>query len=262
MNALAQWLGRLPPGLRIAFWLALAVLALVGWTESSFAQGLPGLVSKPGPGGSQNWSLSVQTLVLLTSLSFLPALLLSMTSFTRILIVLGLLRTAIGTPSTPPNQVLVGMSLFLTFFVMGPVFDKAHETAYKPFSEDRISAQVALERGVQPFKEFMLKQTREADLALFAKLGNTPPMDGPEQVSLRILLPAFVVSELKTAFQIGFTIFIPFLIVDLVVASVLMSMGMMMVPPATIALPFKLMLFVLVDGWQLLIGALAQSFHP
>ena len=243
-------------------WLCAAVLLLlcaIAWPAA--AQVLPGIVSKPGPGGSQSWSLSVQTLVLLTSLSFLPALLLSMTSFTRILIVLGLLRTAMGTQSTPPNQVLVGLSLFLTFFVMSPVLDKAYADAYKPFSENRISLDQAMERGVQPFKVFMLKQTREKDLALFAKLGQVPPMDGPEQVSLRILLPAFVVSELKTAFQIGFTIFIPFLIVDLVVASVLMSMGMMMVPPATIALPFKLMLFVLVDGWQLLIGALAQSFY-
>lgn len=225
------------------------------------AQGLPGITNTRGPGGSQTWSLSVQTLVLLTSLSFLPALLLSMTSFTRILIVLGLLRTAIGTQSSPPNQILVGLSLFLTFFVMSPVFDKVHSDAYKPFSENKISAEQALEKGVQPFKQFMLKQTREADLALFAKLANVAQMEGPEQVTLRILLPAFVISELKTAFQIGFTIFIPFLIVDLVVASVLMSMGMMMVPPATIALPFKLMLFVLVDGWQLLVGALAQSFY-
>ncbi|WP_293642084.1 flagellar type III secretion system pore protein FliP [Polaromonas sp.] len=225
------------------------------------AQGLPGIVNTRGPGGSQTWSLSVQTLVLLTSLSFLPALLLSMTSFTRILIVLGLLRTAIGTQSSPPNQILVGLALFLTFFVMSPVFDKVYSDAYMPFSENKISAEQALQQGVQPFKQFMLKQTREADLALFAKLANVPPMEGPEQVTLRILLPAFVISELKTAFQIGFTIFIPFLIVDLVVASVLMSMGMMMVPPATIALPFKLMLFVLVDGWQLLIGALAQSFY-
>ena len=225
------------------------------------AQGLPGITSTTGPGGAQTWSLSVQMLVLITSLSFLPALLLSMTSFTRILIVLGLLRTAIGTQSSPPNQVLVGLSLFLTFFVMSPVFDKVHSEAYKPFSENKISAEQALERGVEPFKQFMLKQTREADLALFAKLANVPSMDGPEQVPLRILLPAYVISELKTAFQIGFTIFIPFLIVDLVVASVLMSMGMMMVPPATISLPFKLMLFVLVDGWQLLVGALAQSFY-
>ncbi|OIP17282.1 MAG: flagellar biosynthetic protein FliP [Comamonadaceae bacterium CG_4_9_14_3_um_filter_60_33] len=238
-------------------WLALLLMLPV----LAMAQGLPGIISSPGPGGSQNWSLSVQTLVLLTSLTFLPALLLSMTSFTRILIVLGLLRTAIGTQSSPPNQILVGLALFLTFFVMSPVFDRVHTEAYLPFSGNKINAEQALDRGVAPFKEFMLKQTREADLALFAKLANVPPMDGPEQVSLRILLPSFVISELKTAFQIGFTIFIPFLIVDLVVASVLMSMGMMMVPPATISLPFKLMLFVLVDGWQLLIGALAQSFY-
>ncbi len=227
----------------------------------TLAQGLPGIVNTQGPGGSQTWSLSVQTLVLLTSLTFLPALLLSMTSFTRILIVLGLLRTAIGTQSSPPNQILVGLSLFLTFFVMSPVFDKVHSEAYKPFSEDKISAEQAMERAVAPFKQFMLKQTREADLAMFAKLARSAPMDTPDQVSLRVLLPSFVISELKTAFQIGFTIFIPFLIVDLVVASVLMSMGMMMVPPATISLPFKLMLFVLVDGWQLLVGALAQSFY-
>ena len=235
--------------------LALALPAL------AVAQGLPGLTSTPGPGGSQTWSLSVQTLVLLTSLTFLPALLLSMTSFTRILIVLGLLRTAIGTQTSPPNQILVGLSLFLTFFVMAPVLDKAYDEAYKPLSENKISTERALERGIAPFKTFMLKQTRENDLALFAKLAKAPAMEGPEDVPMRILLPSFVISELKTAFQIGFTIFIPFLIIDLVVASVLMSMGMMMVPPASIALPFKLMLFVMADGWQLLIGALAQSFY-
>jgi flagellar biosynthesis protein FliP len=240
---------------------ALLMVALMLLPAFASAQGLPGITSTKGPGGTQTWSLSVQTLVLLTSLSFLPALLLSMTSFTRILIVLGLLRTAIGTQSSPPNQVLVGLSLFLTFFVMSPVFDKAYSAAYQPFADNKISAEQALERGVEPFKQFMLKQTREADLALFARLAHIEKLEGPEQVSLRILLPAFVISELKTAFQIGFTIFIPFLIVDLVVASVLMSMGMMMVPPATISLPFKLMLFVLVDGWQLLVGALAQSFY-
>lgn len=244
----------------LLLWL-LFLLVLMAWPTPVSAQGLPGVTSTPGPGGSQTWSLSVQTLVLLTSLSFLPALLLSMTSFTRILIVLGLLRMAIGTQSSPPNQILVGLSLFLTFFVMSPVFDKVHGDAYKPFAENKISAEQALERGVAPFKQFMLKQTREADLALFAKLAKIAPMEGPEQVTLRILLPAFVVSELKTAFQIGFTIFIPFLIIDLVIASVLMALGMMMVPPATISLPFKLMLFVLVDGWQLLVGALAQSFY-
>ena len=246
---------------RAALPLFLLVLVMMVLPALASAQGLPGITSTQGPGGSQTWSLSVQTLVLLTSLSFLPALLLSMTSFTRILIVLGLLRMAIGTQSSPPNQILVGLSLFLTFFVMSPVFDKVHSDAYKPFSENKISAEQALERGVAPFKQFMLKQTREADLALFAKLAKVAPMEGSEQVTLRILLPAFVISELKTAFQIGFTIFIPFLIIDLVVASVLMALGMMMVPPASIALPFKLMLFVLVDGWQLLIGALAQSFY-
>jgi flagellar biosynthetic protein FliP len=239
----------------------LAVGALLLWPSLAPAQGLPGITSTPGPGGSQTWSLSVQMLVLITSLSFLPALLLSMTSFTRILIVLGLLRLAIGTQSSPPNQILVGLALFLTFFVMSPVFDKVHSDAYKPFSENKITAEQALERGAEPFKQFMLKQTREADLALFAKLANVENMEGPEQVPFRILLPAYMISELKTAFQIGFTIFIPFLIIDLVVASVLMALGMMMVPPATISLPFKLMLFVLVDGWQLLIGALAQSFY-
>ena len=243
-------------GLRAALLLLAATLPLAAWT-----QGLPGLTSTPGPAGSQTWSLSVQTLVLLNSLTFLPALLLSMTSFTRILIVLGLLRTAIGTQTSPPNQILVGLSLFLTFFVMSPVFDKAYTEAYQPFAENKISADKALERGIAPFKTFMLKQTRETDLALFARLAKAPEMQGPEDVPLRILLPSFVISELKTAFQIGFTIFIPFLIIDLVVASVLMSMGMMMVPPASIALPFKLMLFVLADGWQLMIGALAQSFY-
>jgi flagellar biosynthetic protein FliP len=262
MNTLPMPLrGRLA---RPAFLPAMAALLLILWLllpSLASAQGLPGLSSKTGPGGVQTWSLSVQMLLLITSLSFLPALLLSMTSFTRILIVLGLLRTAIGTQSSPPNQVLVGLSLFLTFFVMSPVLDKVYTDAYKPFSESTISAEQAMERGVAPFKQFMLKQTREADLALFARLANVGAMNGPEEVPLRILLPAYVISELKTAFQIGFTIFIPFLIVDLVVASVLMSMGMMMVPPASIALPFKLMLFVLVDGWQLLVGALAQSFY-
>jgi len=251
---------RLPafPGCRNL--MRVAILLLAGLPLLASTQGLPGLISTPGPGGSQTWSLSVQTLLLLTSLSFLPALLLTMTSFTRILIVLGLLRSAIGTQSSPPNQILVGLALFLTFFIMSPVFDKIYTEAYQPFSNNKISAEQALDRGAAPLKQFMLKQTREADLALFARLANTPQMQGPEDVSLRILVPSFIISELKTAFQIGFTIFIPFLIVDLVVASVLMSMGMMMVPPATISLPFKLMLFVLVDGWQLLVGALSQSF--
>lgn len=238
--------------------LLLAGLWLVA--PSAFAQ-LPGIVSQPLPNGGQNWSLPIQTLVFITSLTFLPAILLMMTSFTRIIIVFGLLRNALGTPSAPPNQVLLGLALFLTFFIMSPVIDKIYADAYQPFSQNQITMDVALERGAQPLREFMLRQTREADLALFARLSNTGTLQGPEEVPMRILLPAYVTSELKTAFQIGFTIFIPFLLIDLVIASVLMSLGMMMVPPATIALPFKLMLFVLVDGWQLLVGSLAQSFY-
>lgn len=256
--------GRHAPGGRALPWLlgagALALLVLAIAPMPSWAQSLPGVVSKPGPGGSQTWSLSVQTLVLLTSLSFLPAAMLMMTGFTRIIIVLGLLRNALGTASSPPNQVLVGLSLFLTFFVMSPVFDRVYTDAYKPLSENKISLEDAAAKAAAPLKAFMLRQTREKDLAMFAQLAKVPEMQGPEEVPISILVPAFVTSELKTAFQIGFTIFIPFLIIDLVVASVLMAMGMMMVPPATISLPFKLMLFVLVDGWQLLLGSLAQSF--
>ncbi|MDW4577797.1 flagellar type III secretion system pore protein FliP [Atlantibacter hermannii] len=240
--------------------LSLMLLALGLVATPALAQ-LPGIVSQPLVNGGQSWSLPVQTLVFITSLTFIPAVLLMMTSFTRIIIVFGLLRNALGTPSAPPNQVLLGLALFLTFFIMSPVLDKIYTDAYKPFSEDKISMEVALEKGAQPLREFMLRQTRQADLALFARLANIPSLEGPEAVPLRILLPAYVTSELKTAFQIGFTVFIPFLIIDLVIASVLMALGMMMVPPATIALPFKLMLFVLVDGWQLLVGSLAQSFY-
>ncbi|EMM6759961.1 TPA: flagellar type III secretion system pore protein FliP [Pluralibacter gergoviae] len=240
--------------------LTWAVATLLLLSPAAFAQ-LPGLVSQPLPGGGESWSLPVQTLVFITSLTFIPIVLLMMTSFTRIIIVFGLLRNALGTASAPPNQVLLGLALFLTFFIMSPVLDKIYADAYQPFSENKISMEEAFDRGAKPLREFMLRQTREADLALFARLANTPPIAGPEVVPMRILLPAYVTSELKTAFQIGFTIFIPFLIIDLVVASVLMALGMMMVPPATIALPFKLMLFVLVDGWQLLVGSLAQSFY-
>ena len=243
---------------RLLLSLALLGLPLLGHA----AEGGLGLInSQPAAGGGQNYSLSIQTLILLTSLSFLPAMLLMMTSFTRIIIVLSLLRQALGTQSSPPNQVLVGLALFLTFFVMGPVFERIYTEAYQPFDENRITMQEAMTRGAAPLKEFMLKQTREPDLALFFKMSRTDAVATPEEVPLRVLVPAFVTSELKTAFQIGFAIFIPFLIIDMVVASILMSMGMMMVSPAIVALPFKLMLFVLVDGWQLLLGSLAQSFY-
>jgi len=225
------------------------------------AQGLPAFTSTPSAGGGQTYNLSIQTMLFLTSLSFIPAALLMMTCFTRIVIVLSLLRQALGTQSTPPTQVLVGLSLFLTLFVMGPVFDKIYVDAYQPFSENKISMIDAMEKGAGPLKEFMLKQTRQADLALYVKLSHSPDLQGPEDVPLRLLIPAFITSELKTAFQISFAIFIPFLIIDMVVASILMSMGMMMMSPAIVSLPFKLMLFVLVDGWQLLIGSLAESFY-
>jgi flagellar biosynthesis protein FliP len=240
----------------------LLLITLLGLPLLAAAQtGMPAITSTPGPGGGQTYSLSIQTLILLTALSVLPAALLMMTSFTRIIIVLSLLRQALGTQTAPPNQVLLGLALFLTLFVMGPVFDKIYTDAYQPLSDNKITMTQALERGAAPLKTFMMKQTRQADLALYVKLSNTPQLNGPEDVPLRVLIPAFITSELKTAFQISFAIFIPFLIIDMVVASILMSMGMMMMSPAIVSLPFKLMLFVLVDGWQLLIGSLAQSFY-
>jgi flagellar biosynthetic protein FliP len=238
------------------------LLALLWYPSSSLAQAtLPAITSTTNQNGSQTWSLSVQTLVLLTMMSFLPAMLMMMTGFTRIIIVLGLLRNAMGTGSSPPNSILIGLALFLTFYAMSPVFDEIYSTAYQPLSTGAISFEEALDRGIKPLHTFMLHQTRETDLSLFANMANVPEIDGPEQVPLRVLVPAFVTSELKTAFQIGFTIFIPFLIVDLVIASVLMALGMMMVPPVTISLPFKLMLFVLADGWHLILGSLARSFY-
>ncbi|MDP1652695.1 MAG: flagellar type III secretion system pore protein FliP [Rhodocyclaceae bacterium] len=226
----------------------------------ALAQALPAITSTPAAGGGTQWSLSIQTLLLITSLSFLPALLLLMTSFTRIIIVFSLLRHALGTQTSPPNQVLVGLALFLTFFIMAPVGEKIYADAYLPLAENKITFVQALERGEVPLRGFMLKQTRDADLALFTKISRSPTPEKVEDVPLRVLIPAFVTSELKTAFQIGFIIFIPFLIIDMVVASVLMSMGMMMMSPVIVALPFKIMLFVLVDGWQLVIGSLVMSF--
>ena len=239
------------------FALALLLLPCAALAQSS---GLPALTSTPTPGGGQTYTLSIQTLLTLTALTFIPAALLMMTSFTRIVIVLSLLRHALGTQTSPPNQVIVGLSLFLTFFVMSPVLDKIYVDAYQPLSENRITFSQAVDRGAVALRSFMLKQTRESDIGLFARLANTPKLESANDIPMRVLIPAFVTSELKTAFQIGFIIFIPFLIIDMVVASVLMSMGMMMMSPVMIALPFKLMLFVLVDGWHLLLGSLVMSF--
>jgi flagellar biosynthetic protein FliP len=239
----------------------LLLLALLPGSVLADNTTLPALITSPATGGGQTWSLSIQTLVFLTSLSFLPALLLMMTSFTRIIIVLSLLRQALGLQTTPPNQVLIGLALFLTLFIMGPVFDKVYTVAWQPFTSNQIDFQQAIDRGSAPLKTFMLHQTRQSDLALYVKLSHSPALQGPEDVPMRILVPAFATSELKTAFQMGFAIFIPFLVIDMVVASVLMSMGMMMVAPSIVSLPFKIMLFVLVDGWQLVLGSLAQSFY-
>ena len=229
-------------------------------TPEVLAQSMPALTSTPAPGGGTNWSLSIQTLLLLTSLSFLPAVLLMMTSFTRIIIVLSLMRQAIGTQSSPPNQVLIGLAMFLTFFIMAPVGEQIYANAYQPLSENRITFEQALDIGSKPLKTFMLKQVREPDVELFMRLSNTPKVASQEELPMRVVVPAYVTSELKTAFQIGFIVFIPFIIIDMVVASVLMSMGMMMMSPVIVSLPFKLMLFVLVDGWNLILGTLVSSF--
>ena len=217
------------------------------------------LVVGQGAGGT-SYSVPIQTLLFFTALSFLPAILLMMTGFTRIVIVLSLLRQALGTQSAPPNQVIIGLSLFLTFFVMGPTFDRIYAEAYQPYTQNVINFEQAVTRAEAPVRQFMTKQTRQSDLALFVKLAKLDPATTAENAPMRVLIPAFVTSELKTAFQIGFLIFIPFLVIDIVVASVLMSLGMMMLSPVLVALPFKLMLFVLADGWNLLIGSLAASF--
>ena len=241
--------------------IAGAALALAMPMLAAAEPTIPAFTSTPAAGGGTNYGLTLQTLILMTALTFIPAALLMMTGFTRIVIVLSLLRQALGTQSAPPNQVIIGLSLFLTFFVMSPVFDKIYTDAWVPLQDNKITMQQAMDRSAAPLKTFMLKQTRQSDLALFVKISRSQALQGPEDVPLKILVPAFITSELKTAFQIGFAIFIPFLIIDMVVASVLMSMGMMMMSPAVISLPFKLMLFVLVDGWQLLLGSLSQSFY-
>ncbi len=240
-------------------------LSLLFIAASAFAQaagGLPALTTTPGTGGATTYTLSIQTLLFLTALTFIPAAVLMMSSFTRIIIVLSLLRHAMGTQTAPPNQILVGLALFLTFFIMAPTLDKVYSEAYLPLSENKINIVQAGERAAVPVKAFMLRQTRESDIAMFASVAKIERIEKPEDTPLRILVPAFVISELKTAFQIGFILFIPFLIIDMVVASMLMSMGMMMMSPVMVALPFKLMLFVLVDGWHLVIGSLVQSFSP
>lgn len=212
----------------------------------------------PGNGGSL--SLSLQLLLVMGLLTLLPGLILMMTSFTRILVVLSILRQALGLQQSPPNQVLIGLSLFLSLFVMAPTIDRVNAEAIKPYAAGTINAEQAFAAGSKPFHAFMIHQTREHDLEMFASMAKAPKFANADAVPFSILLPAFVTSELKTAFQIGFMLFLPFLVIDLVVATVLMSLGMMMMSPTIVSLPFKLLLFVLVDGWALLMGSLASSF--
>lgn len=227
---------------------------------SQLLPGVPAVQLKTNADGSQDYSVTLQILAIMTALTLLPSFLLMMTAFTRITIVLAILRQAIGLQSTPSNQVLMGLSLFLTIFIMQPVFKQANEQALQPYLSQQLPAGDALERASKPFHTFMLKQTRESDLDLYMRISDTPKVSTPADVPFFVLAPAFLTSELKTAFQIGFVLFIPFLIIDLVVASVLMAMGMMMLSPVIISLPFKIMLFVLVDGWALIMGSLAASF--
>jgi flagellar biosynthetic protein FliP len=243
-------------------WIIVGLMvALPGVAAAADPVGIPLVNVAPAANGGSNWTLSLQMLALMTALTVLPAILLMMTSFTRIIIVLGFLRQALGTNTTPPNQVILGLSLFLTLFVMTPVLNHSYADGIKPYMDGTMTAEAALPAAAEPFHRFMLDQTREPDLQLFTRLAGDTPYASKEAVPYRVALPAFVTSELKTAFQMGFMLFIPFLIIDLVVASVLMSMGMMMVSPMIISLPFKIMLFVLVDGWTLLLGTLAGSFY-
>ena len=241
--------------------LAVPLLAVLPFDVASAQVALPAIAIKSAADGVQTYSLTFQILILMTVLTLLPALLLAMTAFTRIIIVLSMLRQALGMATTPSNQVLTGLALFMTFFIMSTTIEQSYANGIKPYLDGQLAGEVAIDRTVQPLKKFMLAQTRENDLQLFTKLSGKAQFASPDDVPLSVLIPTFMTSELKTAFQIGFMVFIPFLVIDLVVACVLMSMGMMMLSPAMISLPFKIMLFVVVDGWTLLVGTLAASFH-
>jgi len=249
----------------LLFALLLSAFAALVLAVPAGAQNMPipNVSLNFGDGSNDPGKVAVvmQLLLLLTVLSLAPAILMMVTSFTRIVVVLSILRHALGTQQMPANQIIIGLALFLTFFIMTPVWQKVNSDAIQPYMNEEISTQQAFDRATEPIRDFMLKQTREKDLALFIKISSGKKPEKQADVTLAALIPAFVISELKTAFQIGFLIYIPFLILDMVVASVLLSMGMMMLPPVMISLPFKLLLFVLVDGWYLIIGSLVQSFH-
>lgn len=242
-------------------WIFLIVIAAL-IPASVFAQAEPtALKVATDAVQGQSYTLSIQILVMMTLLTLLPALILSSTAFVRIIIVLSILRQAMGTAQTPPNQVLLGVALFLTFFVMSPVIDTIYEDAAKPYMQGELAMDDAIQAGLQPLRSFMINQTRASDFELFAGIAGRDDIQSAEEAPMSLIIPSYMVSELKTAFQIGFLVFIPFLIIDLVVSSVLMAMGMMMLSPMLISLPFKIMLFVLVDGWALVLGTLAKSFY-
>ncbi len=241
--------------------LALGLLLLAGCAPDSQLS-VPGMsITVNQPQGPQQVVGSIQILLLITILSLAPAILILMTAFTRIVIVLSIIRSAIGTPQIPPNQVVVGLALVLTLFVMAPVWGTINHDALQPYLQGQLDQQTAMDKAIQPLRDFMFRQTREKDLALFLALAKQPAPATPADVPTSALIPAFVISELKTAFQMGFVIFVPFLIIDIVVSSALLSMGMMMLPPSLVSLPFKLLLFVMVDGWYLVVRSLVTSFH-
>lgn len=250
---------------KFVFTMLLVVGSVMFFTSTLYCAplALPNVSLNIGGAADQPGQMSglLQLMIILTLLTLAPAILLMVTSFTRIVVVLSLVRNAMGTQQMPPNQVIIGLALFLTFFVMSPVWNRINTEAFQPYQDEQISGEQAFAAATVPLKDFMLKQTREKDLALFVKISREPRPAKPADISLSVLVPAFIISELKTAFQIGFMIYLPFMIIDMVISSILLSMGMMMLPPIIMSLPFKLLLFVLVDGWYLIVGSLVQTFH-
>ena len=240
--------------------LALLITANISFAQDLSALGLPALTTATGENGQTTYSLSLQILLLMTALTVLPSLVLGMTAFTRIIIVLSILRQALGTQQTPPNQVLIAIALFLSFYIMSPIFDVLYVETLTPYLDGNLSTEMAMSQGLSVLKEFMVSNTRVDTLNMFADLSDVGPFDDKQAIPISIVLPAFITSELKTAFEIGFLIFLPFLVIDMVIASILMSLGMMMLSPMLISLPFKLLLFVLVDGWSMTVGSLSATF--
>lgn len=236
------------------FWMLYTLLAAAPPVQSTLK------LDMTGNNGQVQMTMPVQMLILLTLLTFIPAIVISVSSFTRIIIVFHFLRQALGTQEAPSNQILIGLALFLSFFVMNPTLTTIYDDAYQPWSKGEISQDQAMEKGAAPLRQFMLKSTREKDLQLFIEMSKSPKPAGPNDVPLRVLVPAFMISEIKTAFQIGFVLFLPFLVIDMVVSSVLLSMGMMQLPPVMVSLPFKVLLFIMVDGWNLVVSSLVKSY--